>query len=222
MNNLKGAVRKKVSGLNGPFLLAVSGGSDSMALVSVMLDIRKPIVVAHFDHGLRSESRAEAKFVEKYCNDNNVKFVTETAGPITGNIELAARKLRYEFLVKAAKANNCPIIMTAHHADDQAETVFQNIVRGTGINGLRGIAESRPIDGLTLFRPFLEIRKNTLANYLILKDIKWVEDPSNVDGNNRAMIRNKIFPMIRELMKQDPTKTLIRLSKLAKEANENC
>jgi len=221
VNNLKGQFRKAVQDVEGPYLVAVSGGVDSMALLNFMMDDRREIVVAHFDHRLRPESGKDAGFVRGFCLANGVRCEIGIAGAMSGNVENAARMQRYKFLLETAEKYGCNTILTAHHLDDQAETIFLNICRGTGLNGLKGIAKRKPLGSKIIYRPLLDFRKEDLKAYLNNIKVEWIEDPTNVDGNARAKIRHKIFPLIQELLDRDPMKPLARLSENVAEISNN-
>ena len=149
-------------------LLAVSGGRDSMALLYGMTRLRgvlgiPQIVVAHLNHGLRGEAgRNDAGLVRSVCKSLDVQAVIAECGAgqleraSRGSLEEAARIARYEFLQTTAQHHGILLIATAHHAADQAETVLHNILRGTGLRGLRGIPERRRLgDTVELIRPLI-------------------------------------------------------------------
>ena len=158
-------------------LLAVSGGPDSLAMLllahAVMPD---RITVATVDHGLRPEARAEADFVAKLCDERGIPHHILTHDqPITGNIQSSARTARYDLLYRAADQFDCTFIATAHHADDQLETLLMRLARGSGVDGMSGI---RPRNG-KIIRPLLEFSKSELEEICQAAGISPVRDPSN-------------------------------------------
>ncbi len=168
-------------------VVAVSGGADSMALLRAALAARSevtPIVVAHMNHGLRGpESDRDAEFVRKQSQLLNLRHevgfldVRLIAQQKSANLEATVRTERYSWLTQIALKYSALWIATGHNADDQAETVLLRLLRGTGLQGLRGIAERRPLtNGISLVRPLLQ---TTCAEILAaLEEIgqPWHED----------------------------------------------
>jgi tRNA(Ile)-lysidine synthase len=165
-----------VSG-NDTILLAVSGGPDSLALLLLANSLgSERIVAVTVDHGLRAESADEAVFVNNICKGLAVRHVTlSPSQPIGGNIQSSARSARYELLGRAAKAHDCTFIATAHHGDDQLETMLMRLVRGSGVGGMAGI---RARHGQVI-RPLLGFSKAELEGICAIAGIEPVRDPSN-------------------------------------------
>lgn len=144
------------------------------------------LLVAHFDHGIRGDSAADARFVEATARKYGVPFVSERAELGKGASEELARTRRYDFLVRTAAAHD-GVIVTAHHADDVVETVAINIARGTGWRGLAVLG--RP----TVVRPLLYTTKQQLREYALEHRLEWVEDSTNAeDTYMRNRVRRKI------------------------------
>ncbi len=162
-------------------LLAVSGGPDSLAMLLLAhAAFPEQIAAATVDHGLRPEAADEARFVASICATLNVTHVILTPNrPITGNVQSAARVARYALLEQAADELQCDVIATAHHSDDQLETVLMRVARGSGINGLAAI---RARNG-RIIRPLLEFSKSELEQICEWATISPVRDPSNDDGD---------------------------------------
>jgi tRNA(Ile)-lysidine synthase len=203
-------------------LLALSGGADSTALAVLLHETREALglaelAVAHLDHGLRPESAAEAERVSRWARDTlGLEAVVERREVVREageSPEEAARRVRYRFLADAAGSVTATHVVTAHHADDQAETVLLRMLRGTGATGLRGISERRPFaDKAELVRPLLPFRRSSLVAFLRDRGATWIEDPTNVDGNERARLRNFALPALREASGRDPIPLLARLA----------
>jgi len=185
-------------------LCAVSGGADSMCLLH-FLSRREGLrlVCAHFDHQLRgAQSDADAAFVRGICDAWGIPFalgrgdVAAFARREGLSIEEAARILRYAFLEEAADAEGCQVIATAHTADDNAETVLLNLIRGTALTGLGGI---RPVRG-RIVRPLLTTSRSEVLAYLSAQGVPHVEDLSNENEDfARNKVRRRIVPLLREI-----------------------
>lgn len=171
--------------------LAISGGPDSMALLWLAHNhYDGPICAATVDHGLRSESSQEADYVASLCQHWNIAHqILRPKSPIVGNMQSAARAVRYELLSQWAKDRDCQYIATAHHADDQLETMVMRINRGSGVAGLAGI---RPKNG-HIIRPLLEYRKTELIALCQSANVRTIDDPSNSnDSFDRVKVRQWI------------------------------
>ena len=189
----------------GSVLCAVSGGLDSMCLLYFMQE--QPgfhVTAAHFNHGLRGpEADRDEQFVRDYCAAQSVPFVSGSGDSWALaereglSLEEAARKLRYAFLKETAAERGCDAILTAHHADDNAETMLLNLLRGTGSAGLAGIP---PVRG-NICRPFLRIPREELAAYAAAHGIPHVEDATNSDPDAAARnaLRSSVLPVLRQL-----------------------
>lgn len=189
-------------------LCAVSGGLDSMCLLHMLDAWCKErdgrVIAAHFHHGLRGKAadRDEA-FVREICEAWGIPLavgrgnVREHAKGEGLSMEEAARNLRYAFLGQAAEEWQCKRLYTAHHADDNAETVLLNLVRGTGLAGLTGMDWAR--DGLC--RPLLNTTRAELEAYAAEWQIPHVEDETNADPEaaSRNFLRLQVLPLLREL-----------------------
>ncbi len=158
-------------------MLAVSGGPDSLAMLLLAQQLATDrIVVATVDHKLRPEAADEAAFVSDFCQKVGVRHTTLTAPkPINGNIQSAARAVRYALLAEAADKHECAFIATAHHGDDQLETMLMRLARGSGLDGLAAI---RPRYGRVI-RPLLGFSKSELEEICIDAGVDPVRDPSN-------------------------------------------
>ncbi|NTU69621.1 tRNA lysidine(34) synthetase TilS [bacterium] len=196
-------------------ILAVSGGVDSVVLLDIISKLfkKEKIVVAHFNHGLRSDSVLDQSFVKALAKSYGLKFVTKNENNLLnqkGNLEENARIARYMFLAKVAKNNKANLVVTAHHADDQLETVIMNNQRGAfleGLTGMQSISISNVGQGSTIFRPMLNILKSQIISYQIKNDLQFKEDGTNLDTK---YTRNKIRHLI---LSQTPDKEKLSLLK---------
>lgn len=179
-------------------VLAFSGGLDSCVLLhllanSSLLKTR----LWHVNHGLQAKAGAMADFCQQqadaYGLDLTISHLNLQA--TESNIEAIARTARYQLFSKGLADND--ILLTAHHADDQAETFFLNLFRGSGSAGLRGIAVQKPIANATLIRPMLQVKRALLLDYARQYDLDWFEDPSNRSNRfNRNYLRHHVMPLI--------------------------
>lgn len=199
--------------------LAVSGGTDSRALLELMKDYPAELHIIHVDHGLRPSSGLEAKEVAQLAVQLGMEFhLYEYSIQDYGNLpaiglEAKARMLRYRAFEDWLSGGD-RLILLGHHADDQAETVLMNIFRGTHVTGLRGMPQRRD----AYFRPLLKIRRNTLEGYLTEHKIVAIEDESNKDPRlTRNRVRHEIMPLLTDVFKSDPTTMLLRISNTIEE-----
>jgi tRNA(Ile)-lysidine synthase len=186
-------------------LIACSGGCDSSALAIALAGRASPgsIIIGHIVHDLRPSEQAEAdaRTAESLAAKLGVQFVRASVAvrAAGGNLEAGARRLRYAALANLAREQSCPYVATAHHADDQLETLLMRLARGAGAKGLAGIARRRPIDRQTpvvqLIRPMLAVlHADAMA---ICRDAgwTWAEDQTNRDTTRlRAAIRHTVIP----------------------------
>tara|TARA_B100000965_G_C19603558_1_gene764667 strand:+ start:12532 stop:13716 length:1185 start_codon:yes stop_codon:yes gene_type:complete len=183
--------------LNREVVIAFSGGSDSSFMLDLFLRLGYKIELAYVNHMLRKDSEAEEEFVKKVAEVNNLTIhvkrvdVSKFAKERKIGIEEAAREVRYDFF-NSLKGT----IATAHNLDDNLETFIFRLIRGSSINGLRGIPEVRD----KYIRPILTFSKRVILNYLHEYGIKYVDDYSNRTNDfTRNKIRNKIFPLFEEI-----------------------
>lgn len=217
-------------GLGQRVLVAVSGGADSVSLLRASVEISArcglTTVAAHFDHGLRGpESTADAIWVQELAQSLGIdcQVGRADAAPLdvgTG-VEERARNLRYAFLRQVAEQEQCPLVLTAHTADDQAETVLHHLLRGTGWAGLRGIPpERRLTETIRLIRPLLAVSREDVFAYLAELGQEFRVDSSNADVSlTRNSLRREILPLLRERFNPRVSEALCSLSELAAETD---
>ena len=208
--------------------VAVSGGSDSVALLLLLLELREKagfaVCVAHFNHKLRgADSDADEQFVAGLAKKHGVEFfvqredIAAKAKAERGNLEDAGRRARYAFFEKLAGDRGLKCVAVAHTADDQAETVLAHILRGTGLAGLGGIHPRVE----KVFRPLLGIRRNEMRTYLEATGQPWREDASNRDVTRmRARIRGKLMPFLEKEFQPGLVERLCQMADLAREDEE--
>lgn len=185
-------ITKTINVPAGHYVVGVSGGVDSMTLLDMLVklgqraDKTQPLTftMAHFDHGIREDSREDRLLVERTAKLLGLPFVYAEGKLGTGTSEDVARKARYEFLRKVKEQTEADGIITAHHQDDAIETAVHNILRGTGRKGMSSLQST---DGI--LRPVLHLPKKQLRNYALRENLEWREDSTN---NNLAYRRNYI------------------------------
>lgn len=189
----------------GKYVVAVSGGVDSVALLALLhnrntsfKDGPCKLVVAHFDHGIRLDSSEDKRLVEKLAKAYGLPFVGGTGRLGAGASEAKARTARYRFLEKTRKASGASAVITAHHQDDVLETAIINLLRGTGRRGLTSLGETERIK-----RPLLDVPKKALLAYARQNGLTWREDSTNLDTSYlRNYVRHKFLPQFSPTARQ--------------------
>jgi tRNA(Ile)-lysidine synthase len=212
-------------------LVAVSGGADSMALFrglhALRAEFNLTLAAAHLDHGLRgADSAADAEWLAQQCRLRDVPIAVERedvaarAAEARGGIEETARRVRYAFLLRAAREHHCEFVAVAHTADDQAETILHHIVRGTGLAGLRGMPVSRTLgEGVRLIRPLLRVTRADVEHYLRGIGQPFRDDLTNVDPRfTRNRMRHELLPLLRNEFNPQIGEVLRTLGTQAEEA----
>ena len=186
-------------------LLAISGGIDSMVLLHLMLKLREKtgceIAVAHADHDLRPESKAEGEYLRAFCEAQQLPFFLEKweHPSISPGGEAQARTFRYGFFSRVMREHQYATLLTAHHGDDQAETVLMKLVRGSRLANLAAIKQRQPFESGELIRPLLIFSKEELQLFANDQDIVYFEDSTNQsDVYFRNRIRQRIIPQLKE------------------------
>ena len=177
----------------GTYIVAVSGGVDSMVLAHMLL--RRPglkLVIAHANHGMRPDAGEDEALVRQFAEQYSLQFFTTYLQLGSGASEEAARKARYEFLQQCSKKVNAQGIVLAHHQDDLIETALLAIMRGTGWRGLA------PFSGTTPYaRPLLHLPKHQLIGYARANNVPWHEDSTNTnEAYTRNYIRHTLVPTL--------------------------
>lgn len=187
-------------GLSGKYVIAVSGGVDSVVLLDMLSNNSEAeLVVAHFDHGMREDSASDAEFVRQLTEKYNLPYETKRVELGQGASEAEAREARYEFLRSVQKKYNAIAIITAHHQDDLLETSMINLLRGTGRRGLHSLKSKD-----SLLRPLLHIKKTDIHAYAKEHGLRWREDSTNEDTTYlRNKLRHDIIPKADEKWRRE-------------------
>lgn len=187
---------------NKKVLLACSTGVDSMVLLN-LLEKAIPacnIVIAHVNHGKRTESILEEEFIVNYSKEHNIECVVMHLEKYTGNnFQSWARNKRYEFFNSVASIHNIDTLLLAHHGDDNLETILMRICRSSSLEGYGGIKKFTKNQNLNIYRPLLDVTKDDILSYASTNNIKYFEDSSNAtDDYLRNRIRHHIIPCLKE------------------------
>ena len=157
---------------NDTIVIGVSGGPDSMCLLHILNSLKEKyklnLICAHVNHGLRKESEEEAKFVQGYCEENNIKFKYMIIKNYHNNkfSEEEARRKRYNFFKETVKEEHAKYLMTAHHGNDLEETILMRIVRGSNLKGYIGIPRISVNEDYKIVRPLLNLNKKEILEYI--------------------------------------------------------
>ena len=210
-------------------VLAVSGGPDSITMLDILNEIRNEkiinfeICVAHINHMIREEAKSDELYVKKYCEEKNIDFYSKSIDVLklannnkTGTEEMG-RIVRYKFFDEVLEKTSSNKVSLAHNKNDKAETIIMNIIRGSGISGLKGIEPKRG----KYIRPLIECERCEIENYCKEKNLNPRIDKTNFDNTyTRNKIRNIVIPYIKEEFNPNIVNTLNRLSELVVEEED--
>jgi tRNA(Ile)-lysidine synthase len=196
--------------VDAPLIAAVSGGMDSVVMLHALCQVQQQaalrVHVATLNHGLRAEAARDTALVEALARDLGLPV---TVGQVdcaalsrhwSIGLEAAARRARYDFLAQVAEQQGSKVILTAHHADDQAETVLLHLLRGSGVDGLAGMVAFADVPGhggLMLVRPMLQVTRGEIERYCLEHHLSYAQDESNADLRfTRNRIRHDVLPAL--------------------------
>lgn len=213
---------------NDKIVIGVSGGPDSICLLHVLYDLKEKlgieIVVAHVNHMLRDVADLETEYVQSFCKKLGIECYVKKADILEisktqkKGTEEVGRQVRYDFFDEVAKKTNSNKIATAHNSNDRAETVILNILRGSGLSGLKGI---EPIRDNKYIRPLINTDRQDIENYCNDNKLEPKYDKTNNENiYTRNKVRNTVIPYIKKEFNPNIIKTINRLSSLATEENE--
>jgi len=184
------------------YIVGFSGGADSTALLHALSIVKDqlgiPVSAVHVNHGLHDDASQWQQQCELFCEQIGIKLIRlkiDLENRSGKGLEAEARHLRYQAISSLLTPGTS--LLTAHHADDQAETLLLNLMRGSGIDGLSAMPESRPLGNGLLQRPMLEFQNVAILEYLRKNNIEWIEDPSNQCLNHdRNFVRHEVIPLL--------------------------
>lgn len=202
-------------------VVGVSGGPDSICLVNILYNLKKNlnlnIIVAHVNHMIREEAGSDEEFVKKYCEEREIPFyskkidVKQIAKTRKQGTEEAGRTARYDFFKEILEQNKANKIATAHTKCDNVETVLMNIIRGTGMAGLKGIQAKR--DDMYI-KPLIEIGREEIEKYCEEEKLSPRQDKTNKENvYTRNKVRNILIPLIQKEFNPNIIDTIDRLSR---------
>jgi tRNA(Ile)-lysidine synthase len=198
----------------GTYVLAVSGGVDSMTLLDMLHD--QPgvqLIVAHFDHGIRSDSHKDHELVGQIAKQYGLSYIYESGNLGADASEGEAREARYAFLYRTRVETGARAIITAHHQDDMLETAIINMLRGTGSRGLSSLRSQG-----VLLRPLLGVTKQQIRDYAVKHNVAWREDSTNQDKTYlRNHVRHTIMPKLDNAARVHLLGRILRAAKLNQE-----
>lgn len=209
-------------------VLGVSGGPDSISMLNILNEIKNElnfeIYVAHMNHMIRKEAEDDENYVQEYCTKNNIQFfvkrvdVVQIANTNKIGTEEAGRKVRYEFFEEVMKNVNANKIAIAHNKNDKVETIIMNLLRGSGISGLKGI---EPIRDNKYIRPLIECKREEIEQYCEENQLNPRIDKTNFENDyTRNKIRNIVIPYIKKEFNQNIIETIDRLSQVATDESD--
>ena len=211
-------------------IVGVSGGPDSISLLDILNKFQKnkilnfEIIEVHINHQIREEANDDEEYVRQYCEKNKIKFYSKRIDVIKYannnkiGLEEAGRILRYEFFDEILQKENANKIAIAHNKNDKAETIIMNIIRGSGISGLKGI---EPIRDNKYIRPVIECERYEIEKYAEDNKLNPKIDKTNFENDcTRNKIRNIVLPYIKKEFNSNIIETMNRLSNLANETDE--
>lgn len=209
-------------------VIGVSGGPDSICLLNILNGLKEQlnieIYVAHINHMIREVAEQETEYVQNFCKNIGIECfvkkvdVLKIAQEQKRGTEEVGRTIRYEFFDEVLKKTNSNKIATAHNLNDKAETVMLNIIRGSGVSGLKGI---EPIRDEKYIRPLIETEREDIEKYCIDNKLNPKYDESNNENiYSRNKVRNELIPYIKKEFNENIIKTINRLSEVATEENE--
>ena len=208
---------------DGPALIGVSGGRDSVALLHALAG--RKVIVCHLDHALRAESAEDARWVARLAKRWKLEVVVARENVAARakrrkqSLETAAREARYAFFARVARERDCPRIVLAHHADDQVETLLHNLLRGSGAAGLAGMAAHsiRRTGGIDLHihRPLLGAWREEIDAYIAAHALEFREDTSNTDPRHtRNRLRHEALPALEQAFGREVRRAMWRSAEI--------
>lgn len=227
-NKVENTINKyKLLEKNEKIVIGVSGGPDSMTLLTILLKLKEKynlsLIVAHINHQIRENAIKDEEYVKEFCQKNNIEIYIKRANVIEKSqkekkgLEETGREVRYNFFEEVLKKTNANKIAIAHNLNDNCETIIMNQLRGTGLSGLKGIEPKRG----KYIRPLIEIDRKEIEEYCKKNKINPRHDESNDDNTyTRNKIRNIVIPYIKKEFNPNIVNSMNRMAQIVKENEE--
>lgn len=227
-NKVENTINKyKLLEKNEKIVIGVSGGPDSMTLLTILLKLKEKynlsLIVAHINHQIRENAIKDEEYVKEFCQKNNIEIYIKRANIIEKSqkekkgLEETGREVRYNFFEEVLKKTNANKIAIAHNLNDNCETIIMNQLRGTGLSGLKGIEPKRG----KYIRPLIEIDRKEIEEYCEKNKINPRHDESNDDNTyTRNKIRNIVIPYIKKEFNPNIVNSMNRMAQIVKENEE--
>lgn len=217
MNEIKKAVKYFLEGQlqkKGPLLIGFSGGPDSLALTSVLLEMGVPIELAHLDHGYRAESAREALMLKEWAAERKIPFYLKRLSQLPqNNLEDYFRQERYQFFSELFDQKKYQALVLAHHQNDLEETTLKRVLEGAFLTQLSPIRAVSQREKMVVWRPLLTVLKSTLLKYIEENNLRPILDPTNEDQSNlRSRMRMQILPFLEQSLQKNIRSSLHALA----------
>ncbi len=207
------------------FIVSLSGGVDSMVLITILKYLKYKVVGAHINYNNRDETCDEEKFLEEWCEFNNIKLYIKTISDIKRNnckrsdYEIITKNMRLDFYKEIIKKENIELVLLAHHKDDIVENIFANVCRGRYILNLAVIEEKTVMSNINIGRPMIQFYKNIILDFAKTYQVPYFKD-TTPDWSVRGKYRKLIYPLIEDTFTKNVKNNLIALSNQSDEWNE--
>lgn len=225
-NKLLDTIKKFCQDINkDTFIVSLSGGIDSMVLITILKFLGYNCIGAHINYNNREETKKEQLFIEQWCHYNEIKLYIKTIDNIKranskrSDYEILTKKIRFDFYKEILEAEKLDFILLGHHKDDIVENIFANVCRGRYILDLAVIRNNSIINDITIYRPMIDYYKKTVYEFSELFQVPYFKD-TTPDWSVRGKYRNKIYPAIEDAFTKNVKDNLIGLSNQSYEWNE--
>ena len=207
------------------FVISLSGGVDSMVLITILKFLGHKVIGAHINYNNRNESKDEQQFLEQWCKKNDIVLYTEVIDTIKrgtmkrSTYELESKNIRFSFYNRVLELEKCKMILLGHQKDDIVENIFANVCRGRSILDLAVIKEETTQNDVTIARPMIDIYKTDIYDFANKYQVPYFKD-STPPWTIRGKYRNQISPLLKETFTENIKKNLLSLSRQSDEWNE--
>lgn len=223
VNKVKNTIEKfNMFNNEDKILIGVSGGPDSITLLNILYKLGYNIYVAHVNHGLRENAESDELFVKNFCEERKIPCfikrvkLKEIDSDMT--LEELGRKIRYDFFYEILNQEACTKIATAHNANDNAETVIMNIIRGSGLSGLKGI---EPVRNNIIVRPLIEVTRKEIEAYCASESLTPCHDETNDEAiYTRNKVRLELLPYIEKNINSNVIMNINRMAEILSSEEE--